>query len=335
MTHLTPFALFALCLAPALARAEEAPMLPSEPIATFSIAAADPASGEVGVAVASRFFAVGNVVPWAEAGVGAVATQAFANTTFGPRGLERMRAGGAPLDVLKQLLAADDQAAKRQVGMVAADGRSATHTGTACTTWAGGRNGPGYAVQGNILTGEAVVAAMEKAFLETRGTLARRLYAALTAGDAAGGDARGRQSAALLVARAGGGYGGFTDRYVDVRVDDHAAPMTELGRLLDIAEVNGLWNLAWTAYTKKLHAEALPIMEQTTELARRAQSPVLPEVLYDLAIIRAHGGKAEAGLAALAESIELNPGLRDGARTDEDLAPLRSLPGFGPLLADP
>jgi len=328
-------AALALCLVPGASAAAAPAGRPDDAIATFSIAAADPASGEVGVAVASRFFAVGNVVPWAEAGAGAVATQAFANTTFGPRGLEKMRAGGAPLEVLKQLLAADDQAAKRQVGIVAADGRSATHTGTACTSWAGGRSGPGYAVQGNILTGEPVVAAMEKAFLETRGTLARRLFAALAAGDAAGGDARGRQSAALLVARAGGGYGGYTDRYIDLRVDDHAAPMTELARLLDIAEVNGLWNLAWTAYTKKLHAEALPLMEQTTELARRAKSTVLPEVLYDLAIIRSHAGQAEAGLAALAESIKLNPGLRDGARADDDLAPLRTLPGFGPLVAKP
>ena len=310
-------------------------MLPSDPIATFSIAAADPASGEVGVAVASRFFAVGNVVPWAEAGVGAVATQAFANTTFGPRGLDLMRSGGGPADVLKQLLATDDQAAKRQVGLVAADGRSATHTGAACTSWAGGRHGPGYAVQGNILTGEPVVAAMEKAFLETKGTLARRLFAALSAGDAAGGDARGRQSAALLVARAGGGYGGFTDRYVDIRVDDHAAPFAELQRLLDIAEVNGLWNLAWTAYTKARHAEALPLMEKTTELARGLKSTVLPEVLYDLAIIRGHAGQPQAGLEALAEAVRANPGLGKGAAADADLAPLQPLDGFKQLLARP
>jgi uncharacterized Ntn-hydrolase superfamily protein len=194
---------------------------PPDPV-TFSVVAADPEAGEVGVAVASKFFAVGPVVPWARAGVGAVATQSFANTTFGPRGLELLERGLEPEEALEVMLRADDDRKRRQAGVVGAKGKSATFSGEECIDWAGGRSGPGYAVQGNILTGEEVVAAMEKAFLESKGKpLAERLYHALVAGDAAGGDSRGRQSAALLVVREGGGYGGFNDRAVDIRVDDH------------------------------------------------------------------------------------------------------------------
>ena len=169
---------------------------------TFSIVAADPATGEVGVAVASRFFAVGSVVPYARAGVGAVATQASANTTWGPGALELLARGVTPTEALAILTRADDGQSHRQAGVVAADGRSATFTGPECSAWAGGRSGQGYAVQGNILTGEPVVAAMEKAFLAGAGRpLAERLYAAIVAGDAAGGDSRGKQSAVLLVSR--------------------------------------------------------------------------------------------------------------------------------------
>src|SRR5262245_34740493 len=178
---------------------------------TFSIAAADPEAGEVGVAVASRFFAVGSVVPFAKAGVGAVATQSFANTSYGPRGLELLERGVAAEEVVRVLTRSDDGRDQRQLGVVTATGDSATYSGSKCNAWAGGRKGPNYAVQGNILTGEAVVAAMEKGFLESKGKpLAERLYASIVAGDAAGGDSRGRQSIALIVARAKGGYGGFT-----------------------------------------------------------------------------------------------------------------------------
>ncbi len=201
---------------------------------TFSIAAYDPDEPAWGVAVASKFPAVGAAVPWAQAEAGAVATQSYVNTSFGPDGLKMMAKGLSAEETLARLLAADPERELRQVGLVDARGRAATFTGAQCYDWAGGRTGPGYAIQGNILVGENVVQAMEKAYLETRGSLPARLYAALLAGDRAGGDRRGRQSAAIYVVKPRGGYGGFNDRWIDYRVDDHADPVTELGRLLDI-----------------------------------------------------------------------------------------------------
>jgi len=306
-------------VAPALA----APRHPS----TFSIVAADPETGEAGVAVASRFFTVGTVVPFAKAGVGAVATQSFANTSYGPRGLELLERGLSAEEVVKVLTRPDDGREQRQLGVVAAGGDSATYSGAKCNPWAGGRHGPGYAVQGNILTGEDVVVAMEKAFLETKGkTLAERLYAAIVAGDAKGGDSRGRQSAALLVVRAKGGYGGFTDRAVDLRVDDHADPIVELGRLLGLALVNDCWNRGWTAFTEKKFAEALPWQERAAEQAEKHPG-MLPEVLYDLAVIRLAAGEREGAKAALERALALNPKLRQQASKDPDLEKLRPLPG--------
>lgn len=291
---------------------------------TFSIAAADPAAGEVGVAVASRFFAVGNVVPHARADVGAVATQATANTSFGPSGLELLARGATAEEALKVLLRGDEGRDRRQVGIVTASGDSATYTGPGCNPWAGGRRGPGYAVQGNILTGEAVVAAMEKAFLDGRGKpLAERLLASLAAGDAAGGDSRGRQSAALLVCRARGGYNGFTDRAVDVRVDDHPDPFRELSRLVGMGVVNDLWNQGWTAFTGKRFAEALKWQEQATARAE-AQPAMLPEVVYDLAVIRLAAGDRKGALDAARRALALNPKLEAQAKTDPDLAAIRS-----------
>jgi len=291
--------------------------------ATFSIVAADAEAGEVGVAVASRFFAVGTVVPWARAGVGAVATQASANTTYGPRGLELLGRGLEPQEALDVMLRADEGRDRRQAGVVSADGASATWSGSGCTAWAGGRHGPGYAVQGNILTGEDVVAAMESRFLETRGQpLAERLLAALVAGDAAGGDSRGRQSAALLVVRERGGYNGFTDRAIDVRVDDHADPMGELARLTRYALVNDTWNRGWTAFTEKRHPEALRWQRRTAEMAEEVPG-MLPEVLYDLAVILQANGKSDEALAAVEQAIRLNPKLRDQAHKDDDLAGIR------------
>lgn len=201
-------------------------------IATFSIVAHDPHNGDLGVAVASKFLAVGSVVPWVQAGAGAVATQALANISYGPRGLEAMAAGRSADEILRDLLAADEQREHRQVGMVDARGGVAAHTGKECFDWAGHITGDGFTTQGNILASRAVVEAIANAFTRTSGELAERLLAALLAGDQAGGDRRGRQSAALYVARAGGSYGGLLDRYIDLRVDDHAAPVPELHRLL-------------------------------------------------------------------------------------------------------
>ncbi|MFZ5788836.1 MAG: DUF1028 domain-containing protein [Acidobacteriota bacterium] len=295
---------------------------PPQP-ATFSIAAADAGSGEVGVAVASRFFAVGTVVPHARAGVGAVATQAFANTSFGSRGLDLLERGATPDEALAVLLRPDGDRDRRQVGIVDARGVSATYTGPGANAWAGGRRGPGYAIQGNILVGESVVAAMERAFLDSTGRpLAERLFLALQAGDAAGGDARGRQSAALLVCRADAGYGGFTDRAVDLRVDDHPDPFGELGRLLALGLVNDLWNRGWTAFTQRRFPDALKWQEACAQRAE-ATPAMLPEVLYDLAVIRLAGGDAAGARAALDRALALNPRLAAQAAVDDDLAALR------------
>lgn len=297
------------------------------PVSTFSIVARDSLTGELGVAVASRFFAVGSVVPWARADVGAVATQSFANTTFGDRGLDLLERGATPAEAVEVLLRGDDDPERRQVGIVAADGASATYTGPGCMQWAGGRSGPNYAVQGNILAGAAVVAAMERAFLETKGTLADRLYASLCAGDAQGGDARGRQSAALIVVKKNAGYGGYTDRAIDIRVDDHPDPFKELGRLLAYAQMNYCWNEAWTLFTRKSFAAALPLMENAARLA-----PENPEALYDLAVIRLAAGDPERALAALAKAIALNPNLKKQAATDSDLNELRGNADFKRLV---
>lgn len=300
---------------------------PDHTIATFSIVARDSAARELGVAVASRFFAVGSVVPWARAEVGAVATQSFANTSFGWRGLELLQKGTSPDAALKELLSTDNEPDRRQVGIVGADGRSVTHTGKNCVPWAGGRNGLNYAVQGNILTGEAVVVAMEKAFLETRGTLADRMYAALVAGDSKGGDSRGKQSAALVVVKKNAGYGGYTDRAIDIRVDDHPDPFKELGRLLDYAQMNYAWNEGWTLFTEKRPAEAIPHIERAAHLA-----PTNPEVLYDLAVIRLAAGKPDEALDALARALSLNPKLKAQAGGDADLAGLRGNSRFERLV---
>lgn len=205
---------------------------------TFSIVARSADGESWGVAVASKFLAVGSAVPAAVAGVGAIATQAWANVAYKGLALAHLDEGATASVALQRLLEEDDGRDHRQVGIVDADGTAASHTGPACLDWAGSRTGDGYAIQGNILTGEEVVAAMEQAWLasDAGATLARRLLTALQAGDAAGGDSRGRQSAALLVVRDGGGYDGRDDVAVDLRVDDHPAPCDELARLLDLNE---------------------------------------------------------------------------------------------------
>jgi uncharacterized Ntn-hydrolase superfamily protein len=201
---------------------------------TFSIVAADPAVGDWGVAVASKFPCVGAVVPWAKAGMGAVATQSWANTSFGPDGVSLMGGGISAEDALRRLLDQDEGQQDRQVGFVDAAGRAATFTGSTCMGWAGGATGRGFAAQGNILVGEGVVTEMSRAFEGTDGDMCDRLLAGLLAGDAAGGDRRGRQSAALLVVREGGGYEGRNDRYIDLRVDDHPDAPRELARVFEV-----------------------------------------------------------------------------------------------------
>lgn len=296
-------------------------------VSTLSIVARDSVTGELGIAVASRFFAVGSVVPWARADIGAVATQSFANTSFGWRGLELLEKGASPDEAIRILLRNDDDPDRRQVGIVAADGKSSTYTGKNCIAWAGGRSGPNYAIQGNILAGEAVVVAMEQAFLETGGTLSGRLYAALVAGDSRGGDSRGKQSAAMLMVKKGAGYGGYTDRAIDIRVDDHAEPFQELGRLLDFAQMNYAWNEGWTLFTQKKAKEAVPHIERAAKIG-----PDNPEVLYDLAVIYLAAGRETDALNALEKAVTLNPKLRSQAIGDTDLARLKGNPKFEAII---
>jgi uncharacterized Ntn-hydrolase superfamily protein len=205
---------------------------------TFSIVAYDAVELAWGIAVASKFPAAGAVVPWAQAGAGAVATQSYANTSYGPEGLAMMGTGASAEETIKRLTARDEERARRQVGMVDASGNPATFTGADCFEWAGGLTGPGYSIQGNILAGEQVVQAMAAAYETVGGDLPDRLLASIKAGDRAGGDRRGRQSAALLVVKEAAGYGGFNDRWLDYRVDDHQDP---IARLIELRELHRLY----------------------------------------------------------------------------------------------
>lgn len=200
---------------------------------TFSIVGYDPETEELGIAVQSKFLAVGAVVPWAKAKVGAVATQALANLDYGEKGLKLLEEGLSPQEVIEKLREEDDNDQSRQVGIVTADGKSASFTGSDCYDWAGGISGQNFACQGNILVGEETVKAMASKFEKTEGDLAERLVLALEAGQKAGGDKRGRQSAALLVVKENGSYGGYNDRYIDLRVDDHETPIQKLKSLLN------------------------------------------------------------------------------------------------------
>lgn len=205
----------------------------SEPlVATFSIVACDLDAGQWGVAVQSKFLAVGSVVPWAEPNVGAIATQSYANPRYGPDGLALLRQGLSADEAVERLTAADEGRAQRQLGIVDGRGRAATYTGEGCFEWAGGRTGTCYAAQGNILVSEATVDALAETFERTAGRpLARRLLDCLEAAQTAGGDSRGQQSASLLVVQKDGGYAGLSDTLVDLRVDDHERPIEELHRI--------------------------------------------------------------------------------------------------------
>ena len=273
---------------------------------TFSIVAFDPANGDLGVAVASKFPCVGAVVPWAKAGVGAVATQAWANTDFGPDGL-RLMAGGMPAGpALDAVLEGDDGRDERQVGFVDAAGEAATFTGSGCVEWAGGVSGEHFAAQGNILAGAGVVDAMARAFGSADGELCDRLLTALMAGDAAGGDRRGRQSSALLVVRDRGGYEGRNDRYIDLRVDDHPDAPAELGRLF------GVWDDTMLVRTD-------PPLEATAELVSDVQRRLASVGPYDGP---AHGAFDEPTRVALAEwagRYNLEGRLRDDDRISRHL----------------
>ena len=290
------------------------------PVATFSIVAYDAETGDLGVAVQSKFFAVGAVVPYAAAGVGAIATQSYANTTYGPEGLELLRGGRTADEVVALLTEADPEREERQLGVVDAAGNPSSFTGESCWSWAGGRTGERYAAQGNILAGPQVIDAMATAYETTEGDLASRLLAALTAGQAAGGDARGRQSAALLVVREAGGYGGFSDRYIDLRVDAHPTPIRELQRLLDMRHAQ-----IETSTARRLLAEAAETVSDDPDrrlaAARRAaeQSVALDPnnagAWLVLAAVRLEQQRPEPAAAAGKRALLLNPWLKTAILT--------------------
>jgi uncharacterized Ntn-hydrolase superfamily protein len=285
---------------------------------TFSIVAADLEAGEVGCAVQSKYFSVGSVVPWARAGTGAVATQAAGVAVYGERALSALAAGADPEAALEQVLAGDPGRETRQLGIVTADGRAAAFTGTECLSWAGHRVGAGFAVQGNILAGEAVVDEMARAFEETLGPLVHRLVAALEAGQAAGGDRRGQQSAAVVVERSGAAAQRRegVDRICDLRVEDHPEPIAELRRLA------GIWS-GWEAMTR---ANAAYEAGDYAGAVAAMQPDVVGEdalLLYNLACYESLAGAADEAVAHLRRSIELDPGFAELARGDTDFDPVR------------
>lgn len=297
--------------------------------ATFSVCAADAESGEVGVAVQSKYFAVGSVVPWARAGVGAVATQAAGVAAYGPRVLELLERDVPPAEALAGALSGDAAAGTRQLGAVRADGASAAHTGRECIAWAGHRVGPGYAVQGNILAGERVVAEMERAFLDAGGSLAERLVAALESGQAAGGDVRGQQSAALVVERLGAAAEtrDGLDRVCDLRVDDHPQPIAELRRLVGIHLVWESVRLAALHHAPGRYDQGVEVLARA--LARHGDDQVL---LYDLACYECLAGRTEDALVHVTRALELDPRLRAAVAADADFAALADDDRFRSLI---
>jgi uncharacterized Ntn-hydrolase superfamily protein len=287
---------------------------------TFSIVAADLETGEVGCAVQSKYFSVGSVVPWAWAGVGAAATQAAGVAVYGRLALEELQRGVAPEAALESVLADDPGRETRQLGVVTADGRAAAFTGKDCLDWAGHRVGPGFAVQGNILAGPAVVDDMARAYTETVGSLVERLVAALEAGQAAGGDKRGQQSAALVVERAGGRAESREgiDRICDLRVEDHVEPIVELRRL------TGIW-AGWDAQRRAhAHYERGDPGTAADVLGVAAAGKDEPMLLYNLACYESLAGRSAEAVAHLGRAVELDGSCRALAADDPDFDPIRA-----------
>jgi uncharacterized Ntn-hydrolase superfamily protein len=278
---------------------------------TYSLVARDPATGELGVAVQSHWFSVGSIVTWAQPGVGAVATQSIADPAYGPRALALMVAGSSAAGALDELLAADPQARFRQVAAIGASGEPAARTGAGCIPEAGDVQGADHSAQANLMASAGVWPAMSAAFDESEGPLARRLLAALEAGEAAGGDVRGRQSAALVVVPASGEP---WERSVELRVEDHADPLAELRRLLDVADAYALADRADGLAGEGRHDEAARCYREAAAL-----QPSNHELLFWSGLALAHGGDLDAGVERVERAIELQPGWRPvlGALTPE------------------
>jgi uncharacterized Ntn-hydrolase superfamily protein len=294
------------------------PAFQPPPVATFSIVAIDPANGDLGVAVASRYFSVGSVVPWAMAGVGAVATQANVNVGYGPQAIDLLRQGLTAQQVLAKLLADDTFPGKdgRQVAIVDAHGNVAVYTGPKASNWAGDRQGKTWSAQGNILVGPQVPEAMGRAFESTQGELAEKLYAALKAGDDAGGDSRGHQSASMLVVRKQGGRNLNNDRYVYINVDDHPQPLAELRRLLDL----NLASLYDGAADRLVDKGDLRGAREAARTALRYR-PASSGLRMSLGFLEYLNGDKEAALRELRAAQEADPNFRKQLESRLDASP--------------
>lgn len=295
------------------------------PVSTFSIVGADPQTGEVGVAVASKYFAVGSVVPWAKAEIGAVATQAWVNADYGPNGLDLLTKGLMPQAIIDSLTKADTLSQRRQLGIIDNKGNAATFTGAGCMSWAGGLIGRNCAAQGNILVSEHVIDCMIHAFENTQGSLGDKLLAALLSGDSVGGDSRGKQSAALLVVKKTPGY--RYDKEIDIRVDDSPEPFVEIKRLYGIAKALACLENAGKAYQSGN-------LERAVEQARLSVmlGPNIPETYYDLACYLSLSGKINEAMANIEIALAKAPHFKAMAKNDSDLENLRNMPEFQALI---
>jgi len=294
---------------------------PGQLASTFSIVAFDPMTKDLGVAVQSRYFSVGSVVPWAEAGVGAIATQSFVNVSYGPRGLQFLKEGLNVDEVIGRITRDDEGKDFRQLGIVDSKGNASAFTGSRCLEWAGSRVGKNYAAQGNILAGEDVMKGMVEKFESTKGELADKLVAALEGGQEGGGDARGRQSAALLVVRKNVGRAGYGDRYIDLRVEDHPEPIVELRRLLVMHRV---YRLIDDGEEKMATGD----LDSGLSLIREAVSlgPTIDDAHVDLGIIYLKLGRKDEALKSFRQALKLNPRMK---------TMIKQLPGAGLMERDP
>jgi uncharacterized Ntn-hydrolase superfamily protein len=265
----------------------------------------DPKTKNLGVAVQSRYFSVGTAVPWAQAEVGAIATQSFVNISYGPRGLRLLKKGLAINQVIEKLTKKDKSRDYRQLGIIDAKGNAAAYTGTKCMHWAGSKIGKNYAVQGNILASEKVVQNMGRKFETTKGDLADRLVAALEGGQEAGGDARGRQSAALLIVGERKTKSGYGDRLTDLRVEDHPEPIDELKRLLRLHRVYSLVDEAEEIFTQGNHKKAVATIKKAIEL-----NPNSDDAYVDLGMTYTKLGKKQEARKAFNKAISLNPNMK-------------------------
>ena len=290
-----------------------------EIIATFSIVARDPVTEELGVAVQSRAFRAAAIVSYAKSGVGAIATQASANQSYGPRGLELLEQGLSPDEVVTRLTNADEGRDRRQLAVIDAQGRVSAYTGSRTSDWAGHIEGNNYSVQGNILVSEQVVQAMAQAFETTEGELAERLMAALDAGQAAGGDARGKQSGGILVVKPIGDSGRTTDRWIDVRVDDHPTPFLEIRRLMNMSVSRNKTRLATQLASEGRFPDA--IAAQRKAIAMR---PGNDQYLYGLARLHARAGNTASAIEVLSQAIVMNERWQEQARSESDFESISS-----------